>query len=462
MIRPPTRRDLFRSGAAAGAATGLGTVLARPASADDAPQRGGDESPMTEVPFEPHDEVRLAVIGTGQRGADMLDRFLQINGVRVTALCDLEQDRADAAADAVEEAGGERPAVHAGSTDAWEELTARDDVDLCYIATPWEWHHPQAKDAMEHGMHAAVELPIAVTLDDIWDLVRTSERTRKHCMLMENVNYGQEEMRVLMMAKEGLFGDLLHGSGGYVHDLRDPFLFHGAYHPEDWRRAWQTKMNASHYPMHGLAPITAAMDINRGDRLDRLVSFSSPALSLTEYRAENLDSDHPAWQDDYISGDRNVCLLSTAAGRMIRVDHDVNTPHPQTRANTLGGTRGVWMSDPQRIYLESLDHDDHEWRDFDEAYEKYDHWLWKEIGDEGGGHGGMDYILQWRTIQLMRLGLTPDIDVYDSASLSSLVPLSESSLESGGSVPVPDFTRGHWKNARPGLERERPDDPELD
>nr|WP_017615937.1 hypothetical protein [Nocardiopsis salina] len=147
---------------------------------------------------------------------------------------------------------------------------------------------------------------------------------------------------------------------------------------------------------------------------------------------------------------------------MIRVDHDVNTPHPQTRANTLAGTRGVWMSDPQRIYLESLGHDDHAWRDFDEAYEKYDHWLWKEIGDEGGGHGGMDYILQWRTIQLMRLGLTPDIDVYDSASLSSVVPLSERSLESGGTVPVPDFTRGHWKDARPGLEREQPEDPELD
>ena len=461
MIRPPSRRDLFRTGAAAGAATGL-AVTAQPASADDAPQRAGDESPMTDVPFEPHDEVRLGIIGLGNRGTGMFERFLEINGVRATAVCDLEQDRAESAADAAEEASGERPAVHAGSADAWKELTARDDVDLCFIATPWELHHPQAKDAMENGMHAAVELPIAVTLDDIWDLVRTSERTRKHCMLMENVNYGQEELRILMMAKEGLFGDLLHGSGGYVHDLRDPYLFHGAYHPEDWRRTWQTRMNASHYPMHGMAPITAAMDINRGDRLDQLVSFSSPALALTEYREENLDSDHPAWEDDYISGDRNTCLVSTALGRMIRVEHDVNTPHPYSRANTLAGTRGVWMSDPQRICLESLGHDDHQWRDFDDSYEEYDHWLWKEIGDEGGGHGGMDYILQWRTIQLMRLGLTPDIDVYDSASLSAVVPLSELSLERGGTVRVPDFTRGHWKDARPGLEREKPEDPELD
>lgn len=327
-------------------------------------------------------------------------------------------------------------------------------MDFVYIATPWEFHYDKAKSAMVNGCHVGVELPIATDLRHIWDLVRTSERTRKHCMLMENVCYGREELRLLKMVKDGMFGELLCGSGGYVHDLRE-LNFHDYYYPEEWRRLHYTQRNESHYPMHGFAPIAACMDINRGDRLDTLVSMASPALSMAAYREEHLPADHPAWEEKYISGDRNTALVTTVKGRFIRAEYSVMGPHPYSRYNSLQGTKGAYMDDPHRVYLEP-EHSNHQWRPMGH-YASYDHWLWQDVGGGGGGHGGMDYIMQWRTIQLMRLGLVPDIDVYDSAAWCSLVPLTGASIHRGNRpVKVPDFTRGHWEEPREGLDRGRP------
>jgi hypothetical protein len=462
----PSRRSVLRSGAVLGAAAGLGVHDGLPAAADELsapePRRTGRERSMTDVPFEGFDEVRVALLGVGNRGGGQARRWAAV--ATVTAIADIRPAEAEAAADrVVQETGQPRPALYTDGEDDYLNLLQRDDVDLVYVATPWEWHHPMAKAAMDHGKHVAVELPIAPHLDDIWDLVRTSERTRKHCMLLENVCYFRPEMRILMMAEQGLFGELLHGSGGYVHDLRDPYMFHGAYYPEGWRRQWHTRMNATHYPMHGLGPISAAMDVNRGDRFDRLVAIASPARGLALYRKENMPADHPSWGEEYISGDRHEVFIQTASGRFIRSDHQVVTPHPYTRRTTLVGTRGVW-DENLGIYLESLGHDGHSWREFGDAFARYDHWLWQDIGDsaeEYGGHGGGDFISIFRLVQCMRLGLRPDIDVYDSAAWCSVIPLSEKSLTAGSlAVKVPDFTRGHWEQQRPGLSRGRPESSE--
>ena len=459
----PSRRSILRSGAALGTAAAVGASTGLPAVADEStartPARVGAEKSMANVPFEGFDEVRVAVIGAGNRGLGQTRRWAAVS--TVTAVADIRANRANAAADEVmkEKPDQPRPAVYTNGEEDYLNLLQRDDIDLVYIATPWEWHHPMAKAAMEHGKHVSVELPIAPYLHQIWDLVRTSERTRKHCMLLENVCYFRPEMRVMMMAEQGLFGDLLHGSGGYVHDLRNPYMFHGAYFPEGWRRQWHTRMNASHYPMHGLGPVATAMDINRGDRFDRLVSITSPAMGLALYREENMAPDHPSWEDTYISGDRNTCFIQTVNGRFLRVEHEVTTPHPYTRSTTLVGTRGVWSED-KGLYLESLGHRNHAWRPFNDDFAEYDHWLWKDIGssaEEYGGHGGGDFIGIFRTVQLMRLGLTPDIDVYDSAAWCAVIPLSEKSLKGGSqAVAVPDFTRGYWEENRPGLTRGRP------
>ncbi|MGH3661474.1 MAG: Gfo/Idh/MocA family protein [Micromonosporaceae bacterium] len=457
----PTRRDVLRAGAVLGAA-GMGVAAGLPAAADETtgwqpPRAPGRERTMTGVPFEGFDEVRVGIIGLGNRGGSQTRRWAAVS--TVTALADIRPARANLAADNVlkEKPDQPRPALYTNGEDDYLNLLRRDDIDLVYIATPWEFHHPMAKAAMEHGKHVAVELPIANRLDDIWDLVRTSERTRKHCMLLENVAYFRPEMRVLLMAEQGLFGELLHGSGGYVHDLRNPYFFHNGYYPEDWRRNWHTRLNASLYPMHGLFPVAYAMNVNRGDRFDRMMAVASPAMGLALYREENMPPDHPSWQDEYIKGDRVTCFLQTHKGRFIRVDHECSTPHPYTRATTLVGTRGVWSED-KGIYLESLGHDGHSWREFGDAFEGYDHWLWQDHGDPTGGHGGGDFISIFRTVQLMRLGLTPDIDVYDSAAVCSVIPLSGKSIEIGSQVvAMPDFTRGHWEADRPGLTRGRPE-----
>ncbi|MEG3631422.1 Gfo/Idh/MocA family protein [Streptomyces poriticola] len=457
-----SRRLLLGGAAATGAlATGLaGSAQAAPAATGHTPRRRPGQRSMTGVPFDAHRTVRVAVIGLGNRGGGMVLGWAAVPGCTVTAVCDIRGDRARRAADRLESRGEPRPAAYSGSPDAYARMLERDDIDLVYVATPWEFHHEQGRAALRSGRHAMVELPVATGLRELWDLVDTSERTRRHLMLAENCSYGRNELALLRMAHAGLLGDITNGHGGYLHDLR-ALLFSDTYYTDAWRRLWHTRSTASLYPMHGLAPIAAAMDINRGDRLTTLTATASAPKGLADYRERFVPRDHPSWNETYINGDRVTCMIETAHGRLIRAEHDVSSPRPYSRINTLAGSRGIVedYAGPgptgARIYVEP-DHGGHTWRDFDSYRKEFDHWLWLEVGDDAaghGGHGGMDYVLQWRTVQLMRAGLVPDIDVYDSAAWCAAVPLSAASLaRRGRPVEVPDFTRGAWRKPRPGLD----------
>lgn len=491
-----SRRAFLKGGTATGAAlgisgagiTGLAGGFSAEAATDTARAPAGVPKPkgsMIGVPFGQHDVVRVGIIGLGNRGGGMAGLWGEHPDVRVTAICDSRPERVEAVAGALREAGHD-PATYIGGDPSYEaaleaseramndqdadqpyvELCARDDVDFVYSPTPWEWHFPIAMEAMRHGKHVGTEMPLAMEMDHLWALVATSERTRRHCFMMEQIVYSQNEMRILRMAHEGLFGDLLHGSGAYNHDLR-ALLFglpNPYYYPSAWRRLWHTRRDGSFYPMHGLAPITTCMDINRGDRLTALVSSSTPAKGLELYREENAPADHDSWGEEYVAGDRNFTLVETALGRVIRVEHDVSHPHPYSRLNHLAGTRGVFedfvggsgtTGGGTRIYLEP-DHSGHRWGSFDE-YADYDHWMWKYPDDPGTGHGGSDSKEVWRFVQMMRLGLVPDHDVYDGATWTVVNPLSTKSLERGGKpVRIPDFTGGHWRQYRDGIDSPRP------
>jgi predicted dehydrogenase len=422
---------------------------------------------MIDVPFTPHQTVRIGLIGLGNRGGGMLSGWAAVPGAVVTAVCDIRADRAKAAADRLVQLGKPRPTEYGGSATSYKELVGSSDVDLVYIATPWEFHYAQGKAALLGGKHVGVELPIATELDELWDLVDTSERTRKHLWLMENCSYGRNELAMLKMAHEGLFGEITNGHGGYLHDLRE-LLFSDTYYTDAWRRKWHTRSIASFYPMHGLAPIAAAMDINRGDRFTTLQATATQPRGLADYRERHIPKTHPSWNEKYVNGDLVTCLIETAKGRIVRAEHDVSSPRPYSRINSLAGSRGILEdyvpvgSTGARIYLEP-DHSGHSWRDFAPYRQEYDHWLWKKIGDDAannGGHGGMDYVLQWRIVQQMRAGLVPDIDVYDSAAWCAPVPLSVQSLTDGGRpVAVPDFTRGGWAELRLGLDSRETDMP---
>lgn len=463
----PSRRHLLGAAAAGGALLATGLAAAGPAAAAPPPRPKGARS-MVDEPFEAVDIVRIGLIGLGNRGMGMLGGWLAVPGVRVVAVCDIRADRAARAADTTESSGQPRPQEYGGSSRSYQQMLDREDLDLVYVATPWEFHHEHGRAALLAGAHCGVELPIATELDELWDLVNTSERTRKHLWLMENCSYGRNELAMLKMAHDGAFGEVTSGHGGYLHDLRG-LLFADGYYTDDWRRLWHTRSTASFYPMHGLAPIAAAMDVNRGDRMVALAATSTEPKGLADYRERFVPRDHRSWNETYINGDQVTCMITTEKGRVIRAEHNVSQPRPYSRINTLSGSRGIFEdyagtdSTGARVYVEP-DHGGDTWRGFAEMRAEYDHWLWKKLEDDAsnGGHGGMDYVLQWRIVQQMRAGLVPDIDVYDSAAWCSPVPLSVESLRRGGRpVPIPDFTRGAWKKLRLGLDSQPSDMPPV-
>ncbi|MGW1735995.1 Gfo/Idh/MocA family protein [Streptomyces sp. AM2-3-1] len=478
---PAVSRRLVLGGTLATGALAVGIGTAGSASAAPAPTatsalanagtpgRAAGQKSMINVPFEAYKTVRVGVIGLGNRGSGMTTGWSVIPGCVVTAVCDIRGDRVKRTADQLVAAGKPRPAEFGGSADSYAEMLKREDIDLVYIATPWEFHYEQGKAALLSGRHVVVELPIATELNELWDLVDTSERTRKNLMLSENCSYGRNELAMLKMGHEGLFGDITNGHGGYLHDLR-ALLFSNTYYTDSWRRLWHTRSTASFYAMHGLAPIAAAMDINRGDRMKTLKATATAPKGLADYRERFVPKGHPSWNETYINGDLVTCMIETANGRTIRAEHNVSEPRPYSRINSLAGSRGLFedyvgtSSTGARVYFEP-DHSDDSWRDFESYRKEFDHWLWKKIGDDAannGGHGGMDYVLQWRTIQLMRAGLVPDIDVYDSAAWCAPVPLSVTSLaDKGRPVAIPDFTRGSWVNLRPGLDSRDTDMPPV-
>ncbi|WP_433859159.1 Gfo/Idh/MocA family protein [Streptomyces kronopolitis] len=456
----PSRRSVLWTAGAAGAGLGLGglsstqAAAAAPAAAGSAASPTATGKTMIGVPFERRGTVRVGIIGLGNRGGSMIDLFLAVPGVRVVALCDPVTEKTAKAAAKVTAAGQPAPAVYTHGEHDYENLCARGDIDFVYAATPWDRHFEMAKAALLHGKHVGVECPLALRLDQLWELVDLSERTRRHCMQLENCCYGRNEMRVLRMAHAGLFGELLHGAGAYVHDLRG-LMFDPKYYEGPWRRLWHTRLRGDLYPNHGFGPVANYMDLNRGDRAVRISSIGTPALGLAAYRKEHMPAGDPSWKESYIGSDRTISLVQTARGRAIRLEHDVSTPHPYSRINSLGGTKGLFEDYPERIYLEP-DHSNDEWGDFG-TYAQWDHWLWKEHANPPGGHGGMDYLLVFRLMQCMRLGLVPDFDVYDAATWTAPVPLSDLSIKANGAPQeIPDFTRGLWKKARPGMDSQKP------
>jgi hypothetical protein len=298
---------------------------------------------------------------------------------------------------------------------------------------------------MGNGKHAATEVPAAYTLEGCWALVEAAEKNRLHCVMMENCNYGRMEMMVFHMVRQGLFGEILHAEGGYLHDLRSV-----KFEDRDeglWRRAHAMVRNGNLYPTHGLGPVANCMDINRGDRFQRLVSMSSPSRGLQDWARANYPEGDPKRHETYVLGDVNTTLIQTANGRTIRVGHDTNLPRPYSRINMVQGTRGLFQGYPDRVYVEGSS-EPHRWDEAAAWRDEFDHPLWKEMEErsQGAGHGGMDFLEDYRLIKCLREGLPTDMNVYDAAALSAVTPLSEWSVANGSQpVDVPDFTRGKWK-----------------
>jgi hypothetical protein len=392
--------------------------------------------------------VKIGFVGVGGMGSWHCKNIINIGGAEIVAVCDIVESKVERVQKWCVDAGFKKPVGYSKGEYDFKRMIDNEDIDIVMTATPWRWHIPVVVYAMENGKHAASEVPAATTIDDCWKMVETAENTGKYCVMLENCNYDKVELTVLNMVRKGLFGELIHGAGGYLHDLRAiKFSKKGE---GLWRREHSIKKNGNLYPTHGLGPVAEYMDINRGNRFEYLVSMSSKSRGLSEFAAEKFGRDDPRAIQKYALGDVNVSLIKTSNGETITVYHDTNLPRPYSRINEIQGTRGIFQDYPPRIYIESVSAKHDRWESLNKYYSKYLHPLWKEMEERtkgAAGHGGMDYLEDFRLIDALKKGRLPDMDVYDAAALSVVVGLSEKSVaEKGKPVYFPDFTRGKWKS----------------
>ncbi|RYU92766.1 Gfo/Idh/MocA family protein [Emticicia agri] len=396
--------------------------------------------------------VRIGFIGVGNRGSGSVTRVNRVEGVETKAICDKREVKARESADKLQKMGI-KVDLYFEKEDSWKQMCERPDIDLVYIATPWHLHTPMAVYAMKQGKHVAIEVPAAVTLEECWQLVETSESTKKHCMMLENTCYDFFELLTLNLARQGYFGEIIHVEGAYLHDLRNSLMTDGSY-SDNWRLK-QNLRNGSLYPTHGLGPVSQVLNLNRGDRMDYLVSTSSNDFTLHDMAVEKAKTDNYYQQfvDKKFRGNLNVTTIKTMKGKTIMIQHDVSTPRPYSRIHLISGTNGIALKYPEPGRIS--DHK-HEWLNEEaltKLQEEYTPPIVKKIGEmakQVGGHGGMDFMMDWRLIDCLRNGIPLDQDVYDAALWSAVAPLSEVSVKNRSkSIDVPDFTRGNWKTNEP-------------
>ncbi|MBX3012010.1 MAG: Gfo/Idh/MocA family oxidoreductase [Caldilineaceae bacterium] len=397
-------------------------------------------SSMHGIPFERCEVARVGFIGVGGRGRSLLREMLACEGVQVTTVADSSPEATAQAAALIVEAGQAAPTIFTGA-DSWQRLLEA-DLDLVLVATPWATHTPHALAAMEAGKHVAVEVPVATTVAECWQLVETSERTRRHCIMLENCCYDYWETLVKRMAQAGLLGEITHAECSYVHDLRKMLL-------EDfseglWRRRAHIERDGNLYPTHGLGPVAKILGIGADDSFDYLISMSSKERGLSAYRDATLPVGDPKRNEIYRCGDMNSSLIRTKQGRTILLQHDSHTPRPYERNFLIGGTKGLFRDYPPRLYLDGLGK--HEaWLPIEEYKTQWEDPLWTNLGElarKRGGHGGMDFIMIYRLLQTIHEGLPPDMDVYEAVEWSVPGPLSEQSVaDRSRPVDFPDFRR---------------------
>ncbi|WP_108425359.1 Gfo/Idh/MocA family protein [Flagellimonas amoyensis] len=411
-----------------------------------------------------NEKLRIGMIGVGLRGTNHLSNLLLRKDVEITAICDVDPLRIDVAKKMIAEAGFAKPQVFGKDEYDYRNLLELEKVDAVVISTPWLWHTLMAKDAMGAGKYTGLEVSAANTLEECWDLVEAHERTGTHLMLLENVNYRRDILAVLHMVKQQVFGELVHFRCGYQHDLREVKFNNGkqpygggvefgakAISEAKWRTNHSLKRNADVYPTHGVGPIAAMCDINRGNRFLSISSNASKGIGLHNYIIKHGGEDHPNAKLKFKQGDVITSTIETANGETIIVTHDCNLPRPYSLGFRVQGAHGLWEVDGNRIYVEGQS-EPHTWDKADAWLEKYDHPLWKKYGEfaEGSGHGGMDFFVINAFVESAKKNIAPPIDAYDAAAWSAITPLSEISIENNGEPQdFPDFTRGNWIKRTP-------------
>ncbi|MEL4308208.1 Gfo/Idh/MocA family protein [Joostella sp. CR20] len=411
-----------------------------------------------------NEKLKLAFLGVGLRGTNHLNNAIHRGDVEITAICDIDPSRIDIANKKITEAGRKKPQVFGKDEHDYLNMLELEEIDAVIISTPWLWHTRMAVDSMKAGKYTGLEVSAAQTIEECWDLVNTSEETGSHLMILENVNYRRDVLAVLNMVKQNVFGELLHFRCGYQHDLRH-VKFNNGKQPygggvefgekglseAKWRTQHSVLRNGDVYPTHGVGPIAAMCDINRGNRFVSITSHATKARGLHRYIVNEGGADHPNAKVNFKLGDVITSTVETANGETIIITHDTNSPRPYSLGFRVQGVNGLWEVDGSRIYVEGKSKP-HKWDDAQEWLKKYDHPIWKKYGETatGAGHGGMDYFVMKAFVESALDNVAPPMDAYDAAAWSAITPLSEASIENNGQPQdFPDFTRGRWIARKP-------------
>ena len=296
------------------------------------PERPAGQKDVVNLVTPKLDTVRVGFIGLGMRGPGAVERFLHIPGTKVVALCDIRPEQVEKCQGILKKAGVPEAVGYSGREDAWKPLCERDDINLVYIATDWLHHAPMALYAMEHGKHVAIEVPAAMNMEEIWALINMAEKKQLHCMMLENCVYDFFELTTLNMAQQGVFGEVLHVEGAYIHNLEEFW----PYYWNNWRMDYNRKHRGDIYATHGMGPACQLLDIHRGDKMNYLVCMDTKAVSAPEYLKNKTGEE----VKDFKNGDHTITLIRTENGKTIQIQHDVVSPRPYSRMYQLTGTKG--------------------------------------------------------------------------------------------------------------------------
>jgi len=454
------RRRFIQKTSLSSAALALGAMWPKRSNAESVPSGGtylgGFAAPQLET-------IRAAFIGVGHRGKTHVRFLASLPGTEVVAISDLYEDNVKKAASMCREAAHpsapSTPQLYHGDANLWRQMLTEVQPDVVFISTNWKNHAPMAIEAMRQGAHAFVEVPLATTLGDLWEIVNTAEQTQRHCMMMENVNYSRDELMFLNLCRQGLIGEILHGEAAYIHELRWQ-MEEQTRGTGSWRTYHYARRNGNLYPTHGLGPVAQYMNLaRRDDNFASLVSFSTPSLGRAAYAQAHYPADHQWNKLNYRGGDLNTSIVKTQLGRTILVQWDETSPRPYSRLNLIQGTQGTLAGFPTRVALEGgvagITEDHHSWvqgEQLEALYEQYDHPLYRRlaVATQDSGHGGMDGMMMYRIVECLHQGEPLDQNVYEGAFWSAVSPLSERSVAQGGAPQAfPDFTRGQWRETEP-------------
>jgi len=465
-----SRRSFIKHVTAAGMGA-AGLTIAEHAAASTAAAVNSTEPKQTKKTAGKDDgKLKFGFIGTGSRCQEHINNVLAMGDTKIVAICDIQQGPLERTLAHINKLNAPAPKTYTGSEREFEKMLNNEDFDCVIIASPWEWHVPMSVAAMKAGVpYVGVEVSAANTVDECWDLVNVSEATGSHLNIMENVCYRRDVMAALNMARQGLFGELMHGTCGYQHDLRDVKFNDGtryshrngdelrmgptAFAEAQWRTQHSVRRNGDIYPTHGIGPVANCMDINHGNRFISISSMATKARGLHNFVVEKGGANHPYAKINFNLGDIVTSMIRCANGETIIVTHDTNLPRPYSLGFRIQGTNGLWMNDGNNIYVEGQSRP-HRWDESDEWFKKYDHKLWSSLEAKAkeSGHGGMDFIMMYDFVDAIRNKKPAPMDCYDAAAWSAISGLSEMSVARGGAlVDFPDFTRGQWIHRKPAF-----------